>query len=53
MLVRNGLEVVHKKMAKETLYYTPCGWLVLEKGPVDSRVVYGVHKSYFLSLIHI
>ena len=47
MLVRNGLEVVHKKTTQETLYYIPCGWLVLEKASVDSSVVYGVHKSYF------
>ena len=47
LLVRNGLEVVHKKMTKETLYYIPCGWLVLEKASVDSSVVYGVRKSYF------
>ena len=33
-------------MATETLYYTPCGWLVLEKASVDSSVVYGACKSY-------
>ena len=47
MLVRNGLEVVHKKRAKETLYYIPCGWLVLEKASVDSSAVYGARRSYF------
>ena len=47
VLVRNGLEVVHKKTAKETVYYIPCGWLVLEKASVDSSVVYGARKSYF------
>ena len=46
MLVRNGLEVVRKKMAKETLPYIPCGWLVLEKASVDSSVVYAARKSY-------
>ena len=47
VLVRNGLDVVRKKLAKETLYYTPCRWLVLEKASVDSSVVYGVRASYF------
>ena len=47
VLVRNGLDVVHKKMTKEALHYTPCGWLVLEKASVDSSVVYGARASYF------
>ena len=47
MLARNGLEVVREKMVKETLYYIPCGWLVLEKASVDSSVVYGARKGYF------
>ena len=47
VLVRSKLGVVRKKMAEETLCYTPRGWLVLEKASVDSSVVYGVRKSYF------
>ena len=39
--------MAHKKMTKDTLYYIPCGWLVLEKASVDSSVVYGVRKSFF------
>ena len=47
VLARNVLEAVHKKIAKETLHYIPCGWLVLEKASVGSSVVHGVRKSYF------
>ena len=38
-LEQNGLNILHARVTKETLYYIPSGWIVLEKASSDSNKV--------------
>ena len=49
ILAEKGCSFHYQLMKKETLYYIPVGWLVLEQVSASScPLLYGIRKSYFL-----
>ena len=48
LLKTAGVRFKSTRITKETLYYVPAGWLVIEQALADSPLIYGIRKSYFI-----